>query len=529
MTLVSVLGYLRQHAANLAKSIVLIATLLLLNTGCSSSPKTVSSSSVSQPSPSRLATRPKIKPVDPPALINELAPWLDSNVPQVQIRQPKADQVVESTTVDVRLDVQDLPIYKDETWLMAPHLELFLDNQFYSSVYDLEQPVILEQLSPGTHTLRVFAARPWHESFKNVGAYDQITFHVFAQTDENTPAAQQPLLTYGSPIGRYGAEPILLDFYLTDAPLHQVAQDNPAIADWRVRYTINGDSLTLKTWQPTYITGLRPGQNWVQLTLVDDEDNPIEGVFNNTVRLIDYDSTLDDTLAKIVRGELTLEEVGRIIDPTYEPPVVEPPVMETPAIPETSEDEAFDIPEAVPADEPEVVESERPQPEIEQPQNADPAEPEAAAEVIKAPDSGLAPGTEQPMSEPEKVELEEPEKAELEETKKVELEEPEKAELEETESLETETSKTSTEPDSLTLEETVEETTAETPSAETVPAAETADEPEVLEDSTEAAAKSAPAVEPSEDATDSEANPSGRRYFQRLYEYRDRSMKTYER
>ena len=82
---------------------------------------------------------------------------------------------------------------------------------------------------------------------------------------------------------------------------------------------------------------------------MDQEGNPLEGVFNNTVRLIDYDPALNNTLAKIVGGDLTLEEVGRIIDPTYEPPVIEPPappVPETPMAPELSEGEdlegAFD-------------------------------------------------------------------------------------------------------------------------------------------------------------------------------------------
>ena len=66
-----------------------------------------------------------------------------------------------------------------------------------------------------------------------------------------------------------------------DAPLHQIAQDNPTISDWQIRYTINGESLTLKDWESIYIEGLKPGRNWVQLTLVDESGSPIKGVFNN--------------------------------------------------------------------------------------------------------------------------------------------------------------------------------------------------------------------------------------------------------
>ncbi|MBT9317101.1 MSCRAMM family adhesin [Leptothoe spongobia] len=395
MTLASVLGHLQQYLAKLTQLLVLIAILLFI-ASCGGSPQTDNSSSAtSEPSnPSLFTPRPKLKQVEPPALIKEFEPWLETYAPQVQIHQPRADQVLDTTTVKVVLRVQDLPIYKDETWGMGPHVEVLLDNQPFGSIYDIDQPLILEHLSPGTHTLRVFAARPWYESFKNEGAYDQVTFHIFAKTDENSPTVNEPLLTYGAPIGTYGAEPVLLDFYLTDAPLHQVAQDNPAISDWQVRYTLNGDSLTLKDWQPIYIEGLKPGQNWLQLALIDDEGKPIPGVFNNTVRLIEYDPALDDTLTKIVRGELTLEEVGRIIDPTYEPPVIEPPVIEpsgteTPMPPEINEGEKLetdletnvtpigvpesDVPESdVPepeAPEPEAPESEAPESDVTEPQS----------------------------------------------------------------------------------------------------------------------------------------------------------------
>lgn len=330
MTLASdVFRHLQQLLAKVVGPVVLLLLLVLTSCSPASQPRAEVKESEKV---AFFAPRPALKQVETPALIKELDPWLDPYSPQVQIRQPKADQVFDATTVRVSLRVQDLPIYKDETWGMGPHLEILLDNQPYDSIYDIDQPIILEDLSPGTHTLRVLAERPWQESFKNEGSYAQVTFHIFAKTGENAPAPNQPLLTYGSPEGTYGAEPVLLDFYLTDAPLHQVAEDNPAIADWRVRYTLNGDSLTLKDWRPIYIEGLKPGKNWIQLTLVDDEGNPLEGVFNNTARLINYDPDLNDTLAKIVVGDLTLEEVGRIIDPTYEPPVPEQPEVSPPSI-----------------------------------------------------------------------------------------------------------------------------------------------------------------------------------------------------
>ncbi|MEM6254751.1 MAG: hypothetical protein AAF821_17690 [Cyanobacteria bacterium P01_D01_bin.156] len=294
-------------------------------------------------------SRPVIKRVEPPQLIQELEPWLENYAPQINILQPLADQVIEDTSIRVELAVGNLPIYKDDAWGLGPHVELLLDNQPYGAIYDLDQPIVLEGLTPGTHTLRALAVRPWNESFKNLGSYAQVTFHSFAKTDENAPAVEEPLLTYVAPGEVYGAEPVLLDFYLTDAPLHEVAATDASIQDWRVRYTINGESLLLDTWEPIYIEGLKPGRNWVQLTLVDPEGNPIEGVFNNTVRLIEYDATQQDSLAQIILGKPGLEMVGSIVDPSYEPPVQEVPessvVEDAMAVESADDDELISNPD----------------------------------------------------------------------------------------------------------------------------------------------------------------------------------------
>ncbi|MBT9310875.1 hypothetical protein [Leptothoe kymatousa] len=376
---------LRQRLAQLITASVLIGLLL---TSCGPSESSSQNIASTDSSPSLFTPRPKIKQVETPQLIQSLEPWLDNYQPQVAIRQPNADQIIEDTTVEVNLRVRDLPIYKDETWQLGPHVDLWLDNQPYGSIYDVGQPVVLENVSPGTHTLRAFAVRPWQESFKNEAAYDQITFHVFAKSNENAPAAEQPLLTYGSPVGSYGAEPVLLDFYLTDAPLHQVAQENPAIADWRIRYTVNGDSLTLDTWEPIYIEGLKTGRNWVQLALVDEDGAPIEGVFNNTVQVIDYDPTQQDGLATIVQGDIGLEMVGGIVDPSYEPPALEVPdtALEVPdtalEVPDTTDLE--NTPDSLPpgdnaeaSNEPEIVEPEIVEPEGVEPGVVEPANTEA--------------------------------------------------------------------------------------------------------------------------------------------------------
>lgn len=261
----------------------------------------------------------QISEVAPPEVIQELRETDKDYQPQVKILNPQSDQVLQEDKLKVRIQVKDLPIFKNSQYGLGSHLEVILDNQPGLEVYDLNQPLELSNLSAGTHTLRVFASRPWHESYKNEGAYAQTKFHVFTKSDDNNPDTKAPILTYNEPEGSYGAEPILLDFYLTNAPLHILAKDNPdnPIADWRIRCTINGESFIIDRWQSLYLKGFNSGKNWVKLEFLDNQGDPVKNVFNSTVRVINYESGGKDTLAKIVRGELSSIDVRGIVDQNY--------------------------------------------------------------------------------------------------------------------------------------------------------------------------------------------------------------------
>jgi hypothetical protein len=305
-----------------------------------------------------------ISEVSPPPVIQELRQELDNYQPQVTILSPQPDEVLQDNTVTVRFQVENLPIFKNADLGLGPHLHVFLDNQPYQAVYNLNQPLVLENLPPGTHTLRAFASRPWHESFKNEGAYTQTTFHIFTKTDENNPSPDQPLLTYSRPQSSYGAEPIMLDFYLTNAPLHLLDQESPDSVDWQIRCTINGESFTLDQWQPLYLKGFKPGKNWVQLELVDEQGNPIKNVFNNTVRVITYEPQGKDTLSQLVRGELSAADARGIVDPNYTAKVPTPEPTPAPVV----TPEPTSIPAPVPSETPRVEET----PTAAQPQEEPP-------------------------------------------------------------------------------------------------------------------------------------------------------------
>ena len=301
---------------------LIIALLVLSLTACGGKAVSQDASIVLSEKPVReknAQLSSKISEVAPPEVIQELRQSIEKYQPQVEILSPQPEEILESDKLKVRFQVKDLPIFKNSLYELGPHLKVILDNQPELEIYDLNQPLELSDLSPGTHTLRVFAARPWDESFKNEGAYAQTTFHIFTKSDDNNPDAELPILTYNSPEGSYGAEPILLDFYLTNAPLHILAKDNPdnPIADWRIRCTINGESFIIDRWQTIYLKGFNQGQNWVKLEFLDNQGNPVKNVYNSTVKVINYEPKGKDTLAKIVREELSAEELRGIVDQDY--------------------------------------------------------------------------------------------------------------------------------------------------------------------------------------------------------------------
>lgn len=301
----------------------------------------------------------RISEVAPPALIQELRPSLERYAPQVTILSPLAEQVFDGTEVTVKLQVSELPIFQDHTLKLGPHLSLIVDNEPGAAIYDLKQPIILENLAPGTHTLRVLALRPWQESFKNDGAFAETTFHILTKTGKNAPDHNLPLLTYSSPQGIYGAEPILLDFYLSNAPLRlsNTANEDNNLQDWRIRVTVNGESFLLDTWEPIYLKGFNKGNNWVQLEFIDGQGNKVENEFNTSVRVISFDPSYQDGRSQLVRSDLSPTIARSIVDPNYqtipspeeENPVIEPesPIVEEKPVETETVEKLEETPEAI--------------------------------------------------------------------------------------------------------------------------------------------------------------------------------------
>ncbi|MFG3818770.1 hypothetical protein [Limnothrix redekei] len=307
--------------------------LLLPIGGCAKEPPPLATATPPKPNQGKVVGA--IDEVAPPSIVQRLNRELDRYQPQVQIIAPRPDETLTQTQVAVQLRVQDLPLFKDEALAAGPHLKLMLDDRPVAEIFDVTDPITISDLTPGTHTLRAFAERPWHESFKNDGAYAQVSFHVFAKTQTQVPDSGRPLLTYNQPIGTVGTEPVLLDFYLTNAPLHLLARerDDDEIVDWKVRVTVNGDSFLLDDWQSIYLKGFRRGKNWVKLELINDRGELLENAFNESVALVEFDPNQTSAIDRLLKGGLSESEARALIDPTYEPPAPKPVAAPEPIAP----------------------------------------------------------------------------------------------------------------------------------------------------------------------------------------------------
>ena len=96
-------------------------------------------------------------------------------------------------------DLKGYMPHKDPATGKGNHIHVILDNQPYEAYYELGQPFELRNVVAGKHTLRVFPSRPWHESYKNDGAFQMVTFTVKGGGDATKPTTTNSGQTMASP------------------------------------------------------------------------------------------------------------------------------------------------------------------------------------------------------------------------------------------------------------------------------------------------------------------------------------------
>lgn len=385
---------MRQSALK-AISAVVLSVLLMVASGCTSG--TSARGSRSEPSPVT-SSKPsgQLQEVAPPGAVQQVRERLNDLAPQIEVLSPANDSTLPAGPWTLKLKVQDWPLYEDETNGLGPHLVVQLDDQpprRISSEAEA-QGLSMPELSPGSHRLTVFAARPWGEVVKAPGASQQLRLHRVARNPSQLPASGSPQLIAASPSDLQHNEPVLIDWLLIDAPLQHLRDDD---ARWRLRVSVNGDSFLVDRQTPLWLKGLKRGSNAVQLELLDGRGDPLNPPFNSVVREVVIDSSLRPSWQQATLSAQALAALSG----TPEPEPVTPPAAEIQTKePETAQPEAVQ-PEAAPT---EASEPERPKPQpapLEE-TRPDPTELPMAAEATPAPaDPEPEPAPAEPPSAPE--------------------------------------------------------------------------------------------------------------------------------
>jgi hypothetical protein len=191
------------------------------------------------------------------------------------------DRFTEGAEVAVRFELEgyDLrvptPTGEQRGLARAPdgqHIHLIVNDRSYRAIYDLDEPVILDDLPAGTHVIRAFPGRDWHESVKAPLAFDQV---VIVVGDGDLDAFVGENVIYSRPQGVYegaAADSILLDFYVDGLELGPDA--------YQILFTLDdGQTFRITDWQPYLLVGLPDGEHTLRMELFDSEGEAVSSPF----------------------------------------------------------------------------------------------------------------------------------------------------------------------------------------------------------------------------------------------------------
>jgi hypothetical protein len=315
------------QAAPLRALIALVLMLLtMVSSGCRAQP------GAGSPPAARVGEAPtqqrasRLQEVPPPGAVTALNERLAEHQPQVDIVAPHDDALLPEGPWTLQLRVSDWPLSDAADLGIGPHLVVQLDQQppLRLSSAEAAASVVMPALQPGSHRLTVYAARPWGEAMKSAGAIRQIRLHRVSRNSAELPARGSAQLIVASPADPAQQEPVLLDWLLLDAPLQHLHDDD---ARWRLRVSVNGDSVLVDRQTPLWLNGFRPGSNAVQLELLDARGDALNPPFNSLVREVVIssgshpawrNSSLTASQLALLSGDIPTTEPEPRIEPAAE-------------------------------------------------------------------------------------------------------------------------------------------------------------------------------------------------------------------
>lgn len=178
---------------------------------------------------------------------------------RLEILSPTEGQVLDDDDFEVHLRLAGYQTGRD--W---QHVLVFVDDQEPVRLFDLTQPLEVEDLEPGAHLIRAFPVRAWGESIKDETAFAMVKFYVEEREPDFHFDPKAPILTLSAPIGEQSFEEgaparVLFDFHVKNAKMD---------GEYKINWTIDdGPIQTQSTWAPLYLEGLAPGRHTIEAWL----------------------------------------------------------------------------------------------------------------------------------------------------------------------------------------------------------------------------------------------------------------------
>ena len=332
-----------------------------------------------------------LQELPPPLAVQQIQAALADRQPRVTILAPTDGTNLPNGNWTLKLLAQDWPLTDGGALGLGPHVVIQIDDQepirlteHRSTPQGDSLQLTLPALTPGSHRITAYAAKPWGEAAKNSGAASQIRVDRVAANPLTVPKPGSPQLLPVSPLGVVSSEPVLLDWLLLDAPLQHL-RDNDG--SWRLRVSVNGESFITDQNVPIWLKGWTNGSNSLQLELLDGRGKPLNPPFNSLVSELVLKPSAPKPRWQL--GRLSAEELASLVGQTPTPapqPAPQPPPQPT-SKPETETETEHKVEPQGAVEEPE-------------PQLAEP-EPTQSENAIVAPNSTEARDGESATTAPE--------------------------------------------------------------------------------------------------------------------------------
>jgi len=193
----------------------------------------------------------------------------------LKIESPEEGQVMPWETVDVFIRVQNYALGEGGNRIRA-----IVDNGSPIEHTNVLKPIVLRSLSPGAHSLRVYAVKPDGKILADSGSEQRMNFYVRRRDFSNFQPEDHPYLTVNLPLDGMGFPDadgkIWLDFRVHNAVLGKDKH--------RVKVQMNGVETILSSGVPYAWAGLEEGRHRMVIELVDEEGDPVSEIFARVER-----------------------------------------------------------------------------------------------------------------------------------------------------------------------------------------------------------------------------------------------------